>query len=164
MAPCKGDNMKKTRSLSITMCLIAITTLTTISTSTFAANCPVNINQNTKGYWLSQDEPGWTSAETTPTHIKLLTEHFGGVVFSPKLARLACVYQTTAGQWRALVSNQHSGIHIDQNATDNKGNKVWQWSNEHQDYSCGQPLVKSSSGCPFSISPSHKTYSNQVSF
>lgn len=130
--------------------LITLACLIGIPLTAQADTCPTQIKQDTQGYWYSEQKPGWRSHVYTSTDIKLDTHYFGGVVFSPKQQRMACVYKATNGRWLAIVSDSYDGFKIDKQAVDESGAKAaWQYSDQHSDFSCGRPSVTKLTGCPF---------------
>lgn len=118
----------------------------------FGDSCPTDLKQNEKGYWYSDSKPGWKSHKTTGTDVTLSADHFGGVIYSPKRKRVACVYKASNGQWIALVSNVHHGIVIDKQALNDSGHgPAWQYNKKHDDYACGYPNVTHIDGCQFDL-------------
>lgn len=117
-----------------------------------AATCPTDIKRNKEGYWYSDQKPGWKSKKRTPENITLDTKDFGGVVYSPKHKRLACVYKTSDKKWFALVSNKHPNIVIDKEAKDDSGKgPAWRYSKKYHDYACGTPFTTKLSKCVFEL-------------
>lgn len=123
-----------------------------VSAAGFADTCPTELKQDSQGYWFSDVKPGWKSHKPTPDNVTLDANDFGGVVYSPKRNRMACVYKASDGKWVALVSNIHHGIVIDKKAVDDSGKEpAWQYSSKHEDYACGQPSVMNVQGCQFQL-------------
>jgi len=123
-----------------------------VTVSAFAATCPTDLQRNHNGFWFSDTKPGWKSHRATKNGITVSSDNFGGVVYSPKRNRMACVYKASNGKWVALVSNMHQGINIDKAAADDKGKgPAWRYSSKHKDYACGRPTVTRISGCSFQL-------------
>lgn len=115
-----------------------------------AATCPKEVHQDDEGYWYSKQSPGWRSFNKTAKGVTLNVDYFGGVVYSPRHRRMACVFKTSDGRWLALVSQQRNDFRIDKQAMDDSGTQAaWQWNQQHRDYSCGRPTVTDPKNCPF---------------
>jgi len=124
--------------------------LTLVAIGSSAATCPTKVERNDEGYWESEQAPGWRSFHKTAEGVSLDVSYFGGVVFSPRHRRMACVYKTSDGQWLALVSEQRNNFRIDKQAMDDSGTRAaWVWNDQHQDYSCGRPHVSDPKRCTF---------------
>ncbi len=133
------------------------------STATFALNCPTQLHQNAKGFWYSQQKPGWQSKITTPKKVRLSAKDFAGVVYSQKQDRLACVYKASNGSWVALVSNLFGAVQINKADKDDAGKaSAWRFNQANSLYSCGQPNVKRLSKCNFEFKPKAKTQKKHV--
>jgi len=101
---------------------------------------------------VNQVGPGWKSHIPTPTDVKIDSKNFGGVVYSPKRKRLACVYRASNNKWVALVSQLHHSIQIDEKTKDDSGTSpAWQFSKKHNDYACGRPRVTELDKCQFKL-------------
>jgi len=117
-----------------------------------AETCPVHLKRNYKGYWYSNNKPGWRSYRSTIEGISVNTHHFGGVVYSPKRHRLACVYKASDRKWLALISNKYKPIVIDKKAMDYSGHHFrWQFNKKYKDYVCGQPITTHIEECSFQL-------------
>lgn len=128
-----------------------------LSSTALANTCPIELKRNHNGYWYSDTKPGWKSHRTTKVGVTLSADNFGGIVYSPKRHRMACVYKASNGKWIALVSNLHRGIVIDKSTMDNSGKKAaWKYSIKHKDYACGQPSVTKISKCSFQLEKKKK--------
>ncbi len=132
---------------------ILIATLGLMSLNTAQADiCPVHLKRDYRGYWYSNNKPGWRSYRSTIEGVVINTNHFGGVVYSPKRHRIACVYKASNGKWLALISNEYKPIIIDQKAMDYSGHHSrWQFDKKYKDYVCGQPTVKHIKECSFQL-------------
>lgn len=123
-----------------------------LSGTALADTCPTSLQQDHNGYWYSKSKPGWKSHKTTPSGVTVTASNFGGVVYSPKRKRIACVYKASNGKWVALVSNVHHGIVINKKAmNDSQQGPAWQFSTKHKDYACGYPSVTHIKGCKFHL-------------
>jgi len=123
-----------------------------LTASAFADTCPTDLKRNHSGYWYSDTKPGWKSHRTTKNGVLLSSDNFGGIVYSPRRKRLACVYKASNGKWIALVSNVHHGIVYDKRAMDSSGKgPAWKYNSKHKDYACGRPSVNRLSGCTFQL-------------
>ena len=121
-------------------------------TAAVADTCPTDLKRNHSGYWYSDTKPGWKSHRKIKHGVTVKSDDFGGIVYSPKRKRMACVYRASNGKWVALVSKVHHGITIDKNAkTDNGKKHAWKYSKKHKDYACGRPDVVRVSGCSFQL-------------
>jgi len=139
--------MKKKHPQTVMIVLAAL-----LIENSYSTTCPQTFKQDPKGFWYSSDSPGWKSHKPTHPDVSIHADHFGGVVYSPKKERLACVYKASDGKWIALVSNIHPQISIDKQATDNSGVKpAWKYNPTHKDYSCGLPSVNKISQCSFQL-------------
>ena len=128
------------------------------SSNVLANTCPTNLTQDEKGFWHSSEQPGWKSHIATPKDVTVDPKNFGGVVYSPKRQRLACVYRASNNKWIALVSDAHQGIKIDQNGKDDSGKApAWVFSQKHSDYACGRPRVSDLSKCQFTFDDNSQT-------
>jgi len=123
----------KTR-IVISLCLSAGLGFTSIS---FANHCPSKLHQDSKGYWTSNDEPGWKSVKPTASHVTLEPNNFGGAIYSPKQRRMACVYKSSEGKWIALVSNINHPFN-----QDDLNMEVWTHAKKQNIYICGTPKYK----------------------
>ena len=123
-----------------------------VTTSAFAETCPTKLQRDAKGFWSSDSKPGWKSHRATKEGITVETKKFGGVVYSPKRHRLACVFKASNGKWIALVSDVHKGIIINKDSLDVKDKApAWKFSKKHQDYACGRPSVSKIERCSFKL-------------
>lgn len=123
-----------------------------ISSVVLADTCPTELKRDQNGIWYSKAKPGWKSHKAIPDGVTVSAKNFGGVVYSPKRHRLACVYKGSDGKWVALVSNVHHGIVIDKKAKDDAGTgPAWQYNKKYQDYACGQPKVTDIKSCQFQL-------------
>jgi hypothetical protein len=99
----------------------------------FADTCPTNISQDSKGFWTSNEAPGWKSTEGKPG-VTLDIKDFGGVVYSPEKKRIACVYKDSTGEWVVLLSSvDHAFEKEDLQGT------AWEYNDKYKDYECGTP-------------------------
>ena len=114
-------------------------------TTLFAGTCPETVSQDSQGYWVSNDSPGWKSPSPSKTGLTLNANNFGGVVYSPAKKRIACVYKDSAGNWVALLSDMYHPFN-----EDDLKNDVWEYSQQHKDYICGQPK-NTRTECAFDI-------------
>lgn len=101
-----------------------------------AETCPTHISQDSKGYWTSNDGPGWKSTEAK-TGVTLEAQDFGGVVYSPEKKRFACVYKDSTGTWVALLSSVDHAFEKE----DLKG-EAWEYNEQYKDHECGTPKSK----------------------
>ena len=117
-----------------------------------ANNCPTHLTKSHDGSWVSDEAPGWQSAELTGPETKINVKDFGGAVYSPTKKRLACVYRTNQGYYIAMVSHIHKGFQINPHKRGRAGKlAAWQWDNTHHDFTCGKPDVLSAAKCEFTI-------------
>lgn len=139
-----------------TLASAALLVTSLMATTAMAATCPTELQRNADGYWMSSQAPGWKSHKKTAPGVTINAKNFGGVVYSPKRQRLACVYRTSDDKWLSLVSERHTGISINRKSMDKTGNKpAWKFSEKHGDYACGTPSVMKISGCEFNFSNGH---------
>jgi len=113
--------------------------------------CPTKLDRSIEGYWYSTQHPGWSSIETFPQTITINPDHTGAIVFNPMKARLACVYKNSENKWVAIVSMPTNGIRTDTGILNQQSRRVWQWSDEHQDFSCGIPDANHMAQCRFTL-------------
>ncbi len=107
------------------------------ATTAVAGQCPTALHQNSKGYWTSNDSPGWKSIKPTERSDTLAAKNFGGAVYSPAKKRIACVYKSKSGKWVALLSNLTHPLN-----EDDLNMKVWKHVQKHNVYVCGTPKYK----------------------
>jgi hypothetical protein len=122
--------------------------------SSYALTCPKELLQDEQGHWYSYAKPGWKSPKPTPkgVSVKATDDSFGGVIYSPKHQRLACVYRASNGKWLAVVSDRDDKISVDKQAIDDTGkNPAWRFSDKYKDYACGRPYSKKIDTCKFMI-------------
>lgn len=112
--------------------VVVLTTLA-ITLPALADHCPTTITQDSKGFWTSNEAPGWKSTNGKPG-VTLSAKDFGGVVYSPEKKRIACVYKDSTGEWVVLLS---SIDHVFEKA-DLKGS-TWEFNDKYKDYECGTP-------------------------
>ena len=129
----------------IVLGLVAVGISTTSLAATKPHSCPSNIEQNNKGYWVSNDPPEWKSHRPTTKDVTLSAKKFGGVVYSPKKKRLACVYKASNKKWVALLSSVYHPVN-----EDDLIGSAWQYNQKHKDYVCGKPK-HSLKDCLFNI-------------
>ena len=116
-----------------------------------ADTCPTQLERSAEGYWYSNQHPGWLSVEAFPQTIIMNPDQIGAIVFSPSKTRVACVYRSSGNQWVAIISTNNKGITPDIGLIDPKGQPIWKWSIEHQDYSCSKLDHHDAANCRFSI-------------
>ncbi|AAO90271.2 hypothetical protein [Coxiella burnetii] len=105
-----------------------------LSTAILAANCPKNMQKDAKGYWTSNEPPGWKSYRPSESDSTLEPKDFGGAVYSPAKKRIACAYKTTNNKWAILLSS----VYYPFEASDLKST-TWKYNPQHKDYICGSP-------------------------
>lgn len=139
----------RTHAIQITCALIiGLLSMTSVGANT----CPVNLKQDDKGFWYSDEKPTWRSHKATNKDIVVKASNFGGAVYSPIHHRIACLYKDSENNWLAIVSKVNYTFAIDRAAKDDSGKEpAWKWSEKHKDYSCGNPHVKNITGCQFTI-------------
>lgn len=98
-----------------------------------AATCPANLQQDSKGYWTSNDPPGWKSYRPTGSNVAVDAKHFGGAVYSPTKKRIACVYKGSDGKWVVLLSSVYYPFSKDDLSS------AWEYNPKHKDHICGEP-------------------------
>lgn len=117
----------------------------TFAATAVADHCPTSLHHNHKGYWTSNDSPGWKSIKPTKHGDTLAAKNFGGAVYSPLKKRIACVYKSKSGQWIALLSSLSHPIN-----EDDLNMKVWKYMQKNNFYLCGTPRYKLKD-CTFKI-------------
>ena len=116
----------------------------------FAGHCPKNLHQDDKGYWTSNDQPGWKSHRPTSPTVTLEAKDFGGAVYSPLKKRIACVYKASDGKWVALLSSVYHPFNQDDLKAQEGKNSPWEYNQQHKDWVCGTPKHKLED-CQFDI-------------
>lgn len=136
----------------ISQLFMVLALLSTLTSSLLAYHCPTHLTPTRDGYWQSTQAPGWSSVVPLPQTTTVDSSQFKAAYFNPTQNFIACVYMSSQNEWLVIQSSRINHIKIDTGVVNQDNQKVWQWNNQHKDYSCAKPSASNTQQCRFMIS------------
>ena len=132
-------------------CILGTAVSIFFTTGAHANQCPTTLTQNTKGFWVSTEKPGWGSPKPTATNVKIDESNFTGAAYNPAVKQIACIYKTSKDNktlWVVLFSSKKHAFQQDDLINMNK----WSYKKKYKFFVCGKPQQKNSiSDCQFNV-------------